>query len=244
MVNSVANKHKILYPWSLKDAQKSNEVHLWRESYKENCDCARAIERAIRNNLSSGVLNTNAACDVVDTYGFDRVKFVLANTIQRKGDELFSDANKSWLKGVYIPKDDVCWHYEVDSQPGLVNIFTSRVKSEWDNLKIFDKSHCADDKFYEDKVLVLKPSALKDEYKTPDFQLFYAKSGFGCNPTKMGTSVSGIFLMDDEYAHFRRGDFLGVIKEEYLPEWAKEKIQSMTKAESHTETPTMTMQGE
>lgn len=36
-----------LYEWSLEDAVRNNERDLWRESYKENCVCARALETAI-----------------------------------------------------------------------------------------------------------------------------------------------------------------------------------------------------
>ena len=36
--------YKPLYLWSLEEAIRNNEKDLWRESYKENCDCARAIE--------------------------------------------------------------------------------------------------------------------------------------------------------------------------------------------------------
>ena len=34
--------HKLLYRWSLQDAIAHNEVQDWRDSYRENCDCARA----------------------------------------------------------------------------------------------------------------------------------------------------------------------------------------------------------
>ena len=43
-------EHKSVYLWSLQEAQKLNEVELWRESYKENCTCARAIEQCIDDN--------------------------------------------------------------------------------------------------------------------------------------------------------------------------------------------------
>ena len=39
--------YKPLYLWSLEEAIRNNEKDLWRESYKENCDCARTIEKAI-----------------------------------------------------------------------------------------------------------------------------------------------------------------------------------------------------
>lgn len=43
--------HKPLYRWSLQDAIAHNEVQDWRDSYRENCDCARSIERAIADHL-------------------------------------------------------------------------------------------------------------------------------------------------------------------------------------------------
>ena len=39
-----------IYPYSLEYAIKYDERDLWRESYQANCDCARAIERAIERH--------------------------------------------------------------------------------------------------------------------------------------------------------------------------------------------------
>ena len=221
-------EHKSVYLWSLQEAQKLNEVDLWRESYKENCTCARAIEQCIDENYADNRLNTDAAKDIIDRFGFNRVNWVLANTIQRKDfDGRISQANKEWAKGFYIPNDDIRWHYEVSSHPGLTDLFANRVRKEWQSLGLFDRSQCSEEADYEGKLLALKPSTLKDEYKTPDFQLFFATSGFGCDPTKIGTAVYGFFLKDDEHTHFRRSDFIGVVKDECIPEWAQEKLQAM-----------------
>lgn len=221
-------EHKSVYLWSLQEAQKLNEVDLWRESYKENCTCARAIEQCIDENYADNRLNTDAAKGIIDRFGFNRVNWVLANTIQRKDfDGRISQTNKEWAKGFYIPNDDIRWHYEVSSHPGLTDLFANRVRQEWQSLGLFDRSHCSGEADYEGRLLALKPSTLKDEYKTPDFQLFFATSGFGCDPTKIGTAVYGFFLKDDEHTHFRRSDFIGVVKDECIPEWAQEKLQAM-----------------
>lgn len=221
-------EHKSVYLWSLSEAKKLGEVDLWRESYKENCSCARAIEKCIENGYKDNCLNTDAAKDIIDTFGFNRVNWVLANTIQRKAaDGRFSPENKSWAKNLYIPKDETAWHFEVDSHPGLTDLFVNRIRKEWQALGLFDRSHCTEETDYEGKLLVMNPSTLKDQYKTPDFQLFFATSGFGCDPTKLGTAVYGFFLKDDEHTNFRRSDFIGVIKDECIPEWAQEKLQSM-----------------
>ena len=228
-------EHKSVYLWSLSEAQKLGEQDLWRESYKENCSCARAIETCIETGYNDNSLNTDGAKGIIDKFGFNRVNWVLANTIQRKADDgRFSPENKEWADGLYIPNDDIRWHYEVDSHPGLTDLFVNRVRKEWQNLGLFNRSHCTDEGDYEGKLLVMNPSTLKDQYKTPDFQLFYATSGFGCDPTKIGTAVYGFFLKDDEHTHFRRSDFLGVIKDECIPEWAQEKLQAMQAPDEDT----------
>lgn len=79
---------KPLYLWSLEDAIRNNEKELWRESYKENCDCARTIERAITDAYNYGKSCLDAcAKPVIEQYGFDRVNWVLANTVQQKNED-------------------------------------------------------------------------------------------------------------------------------------------------------------
>ncbi len=225
------SEHKPLYIWSLDYAVRSNERDLWRESYRENCDCARAIERAISENYQDNSLD-DCTKPIIDRYGFDRVNWVLANTIQEKSDDgRFSQENKAWAKGFYIPKDDVRWHFCVEAHPGLTDIFTNQARRAWQALDLFDASHCESEKDgqldYEGKVLVLKGSVLKDRYKTPEDQLFLADGGFGCRPNSRGRKVFGKFLKDGEDTHFYREDFAGILKDEYLPDWAKEKLNEL-----------------
>lgn len=217
---------KTVYRWSQDYAKKYGELEWWRESYKENCTCARAIEKAINENYKDNRLDTDSAQGIIAEYGWNRVQWVLSNTIQQHADDgRFSPKNKEWAEGFYMPEDDNLWHYSVEAHPGLVNMFVDRVRKEWQALGLFDRTHCTDEGDFEDKLIVLKPSSLKDQYKTPEFQLFYATSGFGCDPKKIGTQVAGHFLKDDEYAHFRRADFIGVIREDCIPEWAQEKLK-------------------
>jgi len=219
-------EHKAVYRWSQDYAKRYDELDQWRESYKENCTCARAIEKAINDNYHDNRLNTDSAQGIIAEYGWDRVRWVLANTIQQHSEDgRFSPDNKKWAESFYMPEDDILWHFSVEAHPGLVNMFVDRVQKEWQALGLFDRTHCTDEGNYEDKLIVLKPSSLKDQYKTPEFQLFYATSGFGCDPKKIGTQVAGHFLKDGEYAHFRRADFIGVVREDCIPKWAQEKLK-------------------
>ena len=183
--------HKPLYRWSLQDAIAHNEVQDWRESYRENCDCARAIERSIADHYHDNILE-NGTRDIIDRYGFDRVNWVLANTLQEKAhDGRFSQDNKRWAKGFFIPSDDVRWHFCVESHPGLTDLFINQTREAWQKLGLFDQSHCSEDSDYAGKLLILKPSVLKDEFKASDYQLFYAESGFGCVTVKQNWASFG-----------------------------------------------------
>lgn len=97
---------------------------------------------------------------------------------------------------------------------------------EWGKLNLYDSSHC-DDKTgvdLEGKVLVISPTRLNDKYKTPEDQLFIATDGFGCSPSASGRAVYGYFLKDNEECRWDRNDFIGILKDEFLPDWAKEKL--------------------
>lgn len=215
-----------IYPYSLEYAIKYNERDLWRESYQLNCDCARAIEQAIAENYDGSRLADGSEKAVLGEYGFDRVNWVLANTIREKEhDGRISRENKAWAKSCFIPQDTTRFQFVVNSHPGLTNHFVDDVRRAWRELGLFDKSHCTGmDEDYEGKVLVLNPAVLKDEYKSPDHQLFLADSGFGCSPTARGRAVYGRFLKDGEETVYNRQDFIGVLKGKHLPDWAREKL--------------------
>lgn len=67
-------EHKVLYRWSKEYAEKYGELDLWKESYKENCTCARAIEESINHNYYDNRLNTNFTPSIIAEYGWDRVQ--------------------------------------------------------------------------------------------------------------------------------------------------------------------------
>lgn len=66
----------------------------------------------------------------------------------------------------------------------------------------------------EGKVLILHLNRLSANYQKPKYQLVRAIGGFGCKPDTIGTKVFVEFLEDGEHGTFRRGDFIGVAKDE------------------------------
>lgn len=223
-----------IYRWSLMDAVEHNEMREWRDSYRENCACARAIEKAINDHYHDDRLD-RCVDRIISQYGFDRTNYVLANTIMQKEDDgRFSDDNKKWARKIHIPKDEVRWHFCVESHPGLTNLFVDQMREAWRSLGLFDHTNCISEKDgeidYRGKVLVLDPKVLKEQSRTPANQLFLAEGGFGCSANSRGRKVFGRFLNDGEKTHFGREDFLGAIKDEDLPEWASQKLDEIRSA--------------
>lgn len=98
-----------------------------------------------------------------------------------------------------------------------------------DTLKLLDRKKClANERNYAEKLLILKPEVFKEEFQKPYYQYFYAQSGFGCYPEKLGGKVYGKFLADGENGQFRRSDFLGVADTEQLPQWAQKRLEQLT----------------
>lgn len=74
---------------------------------------------------------------------------------------------------------------------------------------------------YENKYIIIRPDFFKDDYKEAKYQLFYAHSGFGCDPDKLGTKIFGVFCIDGEAASTSRPYVLGVAKESAIEQWEK-----------------------
>lgn len=226
------SKYVPLYTWSLDNAKQYNEVDRWRASYRENEKCARAIEDAIRRDFDGMHLKGSCARTVIDQFGFDRVGFVLRNTLQQSShDGRYSSSNMLWAKSMHIPESNLRSEFVVRSHPAILNGFVDEAREEWNKLGLFNQSHCVEGKeghYYEGKLLAISPRALKEEYKTPEDQLFFATGGFGCHPEKIGTKVFGYFLKDGEKTHFLRSDIVGVLKDEYIPDWAREKLSDQS----------------
>lgn len=137
--------HKLLYIYSKAEAQKYGELELWRESHKENCKCARAIEDAISSSFDGCTLQGGCAAEIISRFGFNRVNFVLSNTIREKSyDGRFSPSNKDWSMGIYVPKNDSNWAFIVESHPAVLDGFINLTRQAWRELGLYDKSHCTD----------------------------------------------------------------------------------------------------
>jgi hypothetical protein len=70
------------------------------------------------------------------------------------------------------------------------------------------------------KVIILNSSALPEEYRSADRQLYFCTGGNGSNPNPIGRSVFTVSLADGEHVRWNRSDVLGIAKPEAISEKA------------------------
>ena len=155
-------------------------------------------------------------------------------------DEGLSRENKDWAKQyfmAYHKKEMEDYHVRVDT--AKLNSFVGSAQRECYSLHLFDHKHCipgSGNMDCKNRELVLRPSILGDQYKSPDNQLFIADiGGFGCSPTSSGLKVIGHFLIDDEKSDYYRSDFVGIIADEHLPQWIKDTLEQRQNKDSGME---------
>ena len=222
-----------LYPYSAAEANKKNELSLWRESHKVNIACRNTIEETIRQNFDGMNLKEKCIQPVLGEYGYKRTAWVLANTLHElKWDGRFSPTNKRWAENIHIPTDlNHNSDFVVRSHPAVLDGFIALYRAAFQRLDLFSVEHCTGDRAEQDftgKVLVLSPDTLKESYWSPENQLWYAHDGFGCSPHAIGRSVRCTCLGDGEMTRWNRNEFIGVLDDKYLPEWARTKLTELT----------------
>ena len=231
-------EYKPLYRDSRREAERSDELDAWYASRHENIACRDYISQSIALSYDGQRLGGDVAEHTIAKFGYDRTMFVLANTVRLKdSDDRFSAENKEWAKGFFFADEDGHRRdFLIDrNNPGLVDLVVSQARASYDQLHLFDAEQCINIHAFQDitgQVLVLRPEELKDEYKSPDFQLVLAKNGNGCWPNAIGRSIFGQFLINGESARCWRQDFLGVLKPDLLPAWAAEKLRELEPEQS------------
>jgi hypothetical protein len=91
-------------------------------------------------------------------------------------------------------------------------------------------NHCYPHDYAEDlngKVVAIKASVLRDEYRRGDVQMVLVDGGAGARGNARGSAVFCYHLNDGKHTRFERYDVLGVVKE--LPDWAKERVAAIQK---------------
>lgn len=241
----MSKEYTELYSYSQKEAERLGELERWRSSHLENIACKDLITNTIAKNYSDNCLHQDSAKEVIEQFGYKRTAYVLANSINHKSsDGRFSRANKEWAKEIYIPKEKnhLNGEFAVDSHPALLDGFINQYHRAYATLEMFDASKCIqtdEPQDYTTKVVVVKSSELAEQYFNGRDQIYLATSGFGCEPDKIGRAVFATCLGDGVKVRWDRSQILGVLKDECIPEYAKEKLAELELEKQQQEAPTM-----
>ncbi|MGI6153850.1 MAG: DMP19 family protein [Christensenellaceae bacterium] len=131
------------------------------------------------------------------------------------GDMIDCDAFDSWYYE-HCGKDD--WWETVC---GVID------KTEREDDRLLAIGDCAPggmDADIKGKVVAIKPEVLLPKYQTRSHQLILAIGGFGCSPNARGRAVFGTNIYTGEQARWERSDILGVIDEDALSKWERNKL--------------------
>lgn len=134
-------EYPALYSHDLSYAMEHGEADAYLDSRKLNIDCKNAIEQTIRDNYDGWTLKQDTAKSVLETYGTERVSFVLACTLEYKSsDGRFSMDNKNWGKTITIPQNinrgvDANLDYVVESHPAVLNGFINMTRIQLQELE-------------------------------------------------------------------------------------------------------------
>lgn len=119
-----------IYLESPQYAVDNGELDKFKESNRISQQCLEDIADAIRSNYDGWRLNGDIAGDIINQYGIDMVKYVLATVIkEEEWDGRYSADNRQWLEDVPVSKsEDVRRRLTTSVHPGLLDMFTTKVR--------------------------------------------------------------------------------------------------------------------
>ncbi len=234
------------YRYSLKTAKSSGNESLYYQSKAENIRCREYMENPFTGFHARGYVDNcvdsdrTYTKDLIDKFGLERVMSIYAATLKGSiNDPRISPEIREWAKSFNAGlrnNEDISDMRLNGFHIGVVNILARHAKEEYDKLNLFTYEHCRGitGEDLEGKVIVIGPKSLKEEYWSQENQLWLATGGFGCDPNASGRAVYATCLIDGDENRWDRGNVVGIIKDEYLPEWAREKLeQIMNPVEEH-----------
>ena len=112
-------------------ARERHELDVYRASGEANCACAKAIQEVVNENWTGSSLKEGCARQLMDTFGMDRVMFVVASAIQlREYDGRFSRDNRAWAQLIHpesIPEESRS-HWEINVHTIKLDAFAQQTR--------------------------------------------------------------------------------------------------------------------
>ena len=113
-------------------AYEADELEAYRASLAANVECRKAIEAAISSNYGDNRLDADAAVkSVLEQFSPERVRYVLANTIQQKDfDGRIPQPLKEWAKSIDVCPENASRFLVDKPNPGLTALFVDAFRQQ------------------------------------------------------------------------------------------------------------------
>ena len=113
-------------------AYEAGEMEPYRASLAANVECRSAIEAAISSNYGDNRLDADAAVkSVLEQFSPERVRYVLANTIQQKDfDGRIPQPLKEWAKSIDVCPENASRFLVDKPNPGLTALFVDAFRQQ------------------------------------------------------------------------------------------------------------------
>ena len=113
-------------------AYEAGELEAYRASFAANEKCRDAIEAAITSNYGDNRLDADAAVkSVLEQFSPERVRYILANTIQQKDfDGRIPQPLKEWAKSVEVCPENASRFVVDKANPGLTALFVDAFRQQ------------------------------------------------------------------------------------------------------------------
>jgi hypothetical protein len=138
---------------------------------------------------------------------------------------IFTGHTNDYLEAIEVFTEKVQYNAEcVQSRRNSLKHFND---VDFVELKNSDCLPGSDDKDFTGKLIIVKASELKPEYRSAENQLVLCTHGNGARPNAKGTSVFAKELLTGESVCFGRHQIAGIADPDKLPKWAMDKIAIM-----------------
>ncbi len=195
-----------------------DEIEQYRVSHRQSEECREAIDKAISENFDGLHLKDGFIPELIDKFGSERVKYILATTIRENlGDGRYSPENKGWSENINVSESqDERRNCCLRSHPAVIdgvvngfkkymryNDFLDEVTNDKQNDNKEEKEELAESKFLKQTSRGDKVVSITQDKNGRDIAVVQRKNDYtvaiGYDTTD-GTWAQGVYDFKDEKA--------------------------------------------
>ena len=195
-----------------------DEIEQYRVSHRQSEECREAIDKAISENFDGLHLKDGFIPELIDKFGSERVKYILATTIRENlGDGRYSPENKGWAENIAVSESqderrNCCLRSHPAVIDGVVNSFKrymryddflDEVTNDKQNDNKEEQEELAESKFAKETSRGDKVVSITQDKNGRDIAVVQRKNDYtvaiGYDTTD-GTWAQGVYDFKDEKA--------------------------------------------